>query len=233
MLRKSFVPQQKNRCYCTSNCNCKPDDWKNIPYSESGTSFRRILNNSPKSESSSSKSNFTPDDSYTAMTEWRQVYERSSSQLSNYYTKAEDLQFEDLPAKFLSMKDQELVALREFRLHNSKECFSEDSTLPLAQKMERQNHQCEYSYKINDRGLLEPRLQTNDGRDVCRICKKPSDIPSTYKVGINKKSTPIIPSLRGDHNGKIVIDDDRAKELGKKNYLPRSRLSLNHRKWNK
>lgn len=226
MLRKSFVP----RCHCTKPCNCITDNNKNIinTYIEPERKFKGIFDHRSTPNSSSSKSLYsTPEDSYT---EWRQIYERSSSQLSNYYTKAEDLQFEDLPANFMTINDQELVALREFRLQNSNECFSKDSITPLVQKIERQNHTCEYNYKFNERGLLEPKLQTSDGRDICRICKKASELQTTFKVGLGKKSIPIIPGLRGGR-GKIVIDDDRAKELGK-NYLPKSRFSLNHKRRN-
>ncbi|KAL5273499.1 hypothetical protein ACFFRR_000313 [Megaselia abdita] len=222
MFRKSIVPQSKNKCNCIKSCSCYKGNMKSNP-------DNLIRENHRPASSTSSSSNPMSEDAYT---EWRQIYERSSSQLSNYYTKAEDLQFEELPAKFMFMKDQELVALREFRLQNSNECFSEDSILPLVQKIERHNHTCEYSYKINDRGLLEPRLQTNDGRDICRICKKSSDFPTTFKVGLGKKTIPIIPGLKGA-NGKIVIDDDKAKDMGKTNYLPRSRLALNHKKRSK
>lgn len=215
----------RNRCDCTKPCHCitrNNNISKNAQHPDKESNLKRILN----SRSTSSSSTSISEDAYT---EWRQLYERSSSQLSNYYTKVEDLQFADLPVKFLSMKDQELIALREFRLQNSNECFSEDSILPLIQRIERQNHTCEYNFKINKRGLLESKLQTADGKDVCTICKKPSDTPTTFKVGIGKTTTPIIPSLR-TANGKVVIDDERAKDLGKINFKPRSNLALSHKR---
>lgn len=210
------MPQHQNRCHSCDSIT---------RYTENATSFRNLQetrNAEPR------PSSFSPS-SEEAYTEWRQIYERSSSQLSNYYTKPEHLHFEEIPAKFLTVKDQELVALREFRLQNSNECFSEDSMLPLVQRIERQNHVCEYNYRINERGLLEPKLQTNDGRDICQICKRPSEEQTTFKVGLGKKTIPIIPNLRGS-KGKIVIEDDKAKNLGKTNYQPRNRLALNHHK---
>lgn len=186
-------------------------------------------NSSRTSSCSSSHNNVIPEDLYT---EWRQIYERSASQLSNYYTKPEDIEYSDLSTNFLNLKEQELMALREFRLQNSEECFSTDSLLPLLQKMERQNHTCEFMYKINERGLLEPQLQTKDGRDICGKCKKPSENQTTYKLGMGKQSIPIIPHLKS-LNGKIKIDESKGKSIGKYKCHPRNSLALCHQeKWN-